>query len=242
MQHFSGYIFKILGLAKGRTSQVPTILLGMVQLLCAIVSLSIIDTVGRRRLLLISTLVMGMGLAVLGGSFVMVTGFDQITKTQCEEYVRCGSCLLDTKCGWSAEAGKCLPQRPFAANSSMLLDSCPLDTGRERVGSWIAVCSFIVSLGAMSLGLGNIPWIIQAEMFSQALRSKAGGVASILNWVFSYVSTVSFLQLAFAVTLPGVFWLYAGLLAIAIASVYWAIPETTGKTLEEIAVLGAYER
>ncbi|KAJ2871259.1 hypothetical protein FB639_004498 [Coemansia asiatica] len=249
LQHFSGYIFKILGLAHGRLSQLPAVLLGTVQLLCAAASLSIIDSLGRRRLLLISTLIMGMGLVILGGSFVMVTGFDQIIKSRCEEYIRCGSCLLDAKCGWSAEAGKCMPQQQqqqqhqesLTVSSSVLLDSCPLNTTRERVGSWIAVCSFIISLGGMSLGLGSIPWVIQAEMFSQALRSKAGGVASIFNWAFSYVSTVSFLQLAFVVTLPGVFWLYAGLLIFAVASVYWAIPETTGKTLEEITVLGAYE-
>ncbi|KAJ2635108.1 hypothetical protein GGF40_003807 [Coemansia sp. RSA 1286] len=240
LQSFSGYVFKIIGLAKGSTLQVPTILLGTVQLICAVASLGIVDILGRRKLLLLSTLVMAMGLVVLGGSFVMITGFDQIIKSRCEEYIRCGSCLLDTKCGWSAEADKCMLQQPPTMGSPVLLDSCPLSTTRERVGSWVAVCSFILSLGAMSLGLGSIPWIIQSEMFSQALRSKASGVASIFNWAFSYVSTVSFLQLAFAITMPGVFWLYAGLVVTTVLSVYWAIPETTGKTLEEISMLGAY--
>ncbi|KAJ2226565.1 hypothetical protein IWW45_007407 [Coemansia sp. RSA 485] len=173
LQSFSGYVFKIIGLAKGSTLQVPTILLGTVQLICAVASLGIVDILGRRKLLLLSTLVMAMGLVVLGGSFVMITGFDQITKSRCEEYIRCGSCLLDTKCGWSAEADKCMLQQPPTMGSPVLLDSCPLSTTRERVGSWVAVCSFILSLGAMSLGLGSIPWIIQSEMLSSSDRAPS---------------------------------------------------------------------
>ncbi|KAJ2751989.1 hypothetical protein GGI19_004127 [Coemansia pectinata] len=175
LQYFSVYLFKILGLTKTHASQLPIILLGLVQFLAAAASLGIIDRLGRKRLLLISTMAMAAGLVVLGGSFVAITGFDQVNKPS-----------------------------------------------------------------AFSLGLGSIPWVIQSEMFSQALRSKAGAVAAISNWIFSYIWTVSFLHLAFVMTLPVIFWLYAFLVVAAIASVYWAIPETTGIALEDIARDASY--
>ncbi|KAJ2451246.1 hypothetical protein GGF42_004306 [Coemansia sp. RSA 2424] len=234
LQYFSVYLFKGLGLTKNHTSQLPIILLGLVQFLAAVASLGIIDRLGRKRLLLISTLSMAAGLVVLGGSFVAITGFEQINKSSCTDYTRCGSCLFDTACGWEAQAGICLPRQPLLSSGAHLSDSCPMDTVYSRGSSWLAVASIIFSLGAFSLGLASIPWIIQAEMFSQALRSKGGAVAAVFNWTFSYIWTVSFLQLAFVVTLPVIFWLYASLVVAGIASVYWAIPETTGLALEDI--------
>ncbi|KAJ2056726.1 hypothetical protein GGI17_006044 [Coemansia sp. S146] len=240
LQYFSVYLFKILGLTKTHASQLPIILLGLVQFLAAAASLGIIDRLGRKRLLLISTISMAAGLVVLGGSFVAITGFDQVNKSSCVGYTRCGSCLLDTACGWETQTGLCLSRQPLLSSSSHLSYSCPMDTVRSRAGSWLAVASIIFSLGAFSLGLGSIPWVIQSEMFSQALRSKAGAVAAISNWIFSYIWTVSFLHLAFVMTLPVIFWLYAFLVVAAIASVYWAIPETTGIALEDIARDASY--
>ncbi|KAJ2825368.1 hypothetical protein GGI24_003181 [Coemansia furcata] len=238
LQYFSVYMFKILGLTKTHASQLPIILLGLVQFMAAAASLGIIDRLGRKRLLLISTVSMAAGLAVLGGSFVAITGFDQVNKSSCAGYTRCGSCLLDTTCGWEAQTGMCLSRQ--LSNGPRLSDSCPMDTIRSRASSWLAVASIIFSLGAFSLGLGSIPWVIQSEMFSQALRSKAGAVAAISNWIFSYLWTVSFLHLAFVLTLPVIFWLYAFLVIASIASVYWAIPETTGIALEDIVRDASY--
>ncbi|KAJ2677599.1 hypothetical protein GGH99_005791 [Coemansia sp. RSA 1285] len=184
---------------------------------------------------------MAVGLVVLGGSFVILTGFEQINSPRCEGYSRCGSCVLDTKCGWAANMGQCMSQhtsRPTMMDSNsvvLLSDTCHLQSTRDHVGSWMAIVSLIFSLGSFSLGLGSIPWVIQAEMFGQALRSKAGSVAAIANWLFSFIWTVSFLQLAFTITLPAIFWLYAVLLVTTLASVYWKIPETKGKALEEIS-------
>ncbi|KAJ2890816.1 hypothetical protein IWW38_003927, partial [Coemansia aciculifera] len=80
LQYFSVYLFKILGLTKGHASYLPIILLGLVQFLAAVASLGIIDRLGRKRLLLVSVLAMAAGLVVLGGSFVAITGFDQVNK------------------------------------------------------------------------------------------------------------------------------------------------------------------
>ncbi|KAJ2549647.1 hypothetical protein EV175_004370 [Coemansia sp. RSA 1933] len=241
LQYFSGYLFRLSGLLPGKgLSQLPNLLLGLVQFIMAVGSLLAIDRIGRRRLLMISTVAMVIGLVVLGGSFVALTGFEQINKPRCEGYSRCGSCVLDARCGWAEVAGQCLAQKPDTSENLgvLLSDTCHSQSARDHVGSWMAVVSLIFSLGAFGLGLGSIPWVIQAEMFSQALRSKAGSVAAIANWVLSYIWTVTFLQLAFVITLPGIFWLYAVLLITTLASVYRIIPETKGKALEEITANG----
>ncbi|KAJ1664081.1 hypothetical protein IW140_004382 [Coemansia sp. RSA 1813] len=238
LQYFSGYLFRLSGLLpESGVKQLPNLLLGLVQFIMAVGSLLTIDHLGRRRLLLISTIAMALGLIVLGGSFVALTGFEQINKSRCEGYSRCGSCVLDTKCGWANVAGQCMSRKldNMADASVALSGTCHLQSTRDHVGSWMAVVSLIFSLGSFALGLGSIPWVIQAEMFSQALRSNAGSVAAIANWMFSYIWTVSFLQLAFVITLPAIFWLYAVLLVTILASVYWMIPETKGRALEEIA-------
>ncbi|KAI8321356.1 MFS general substrate transporter [Martensiomyces pterosporus] len=235
LQYFSAYIFRTIGFAEGHSSRLPMVTLAVFQTLSVAASLGIIDNLGRRRVLLISTIAMTLGLIALGGSFVAITGFELITREDCSEYARCGACLLDTACGWSPQSGLCVARNSTLPSRQLLVESCQMRTVRDYAGSWLAAVSVIFSLGSFSLGLGNIPWVIQSEIFSQALRSRAGAIGSIFNWLASYAWTVSFLQLAFRISLPWIFWLYAIILAGLVGSVYWAIPETAGRALEDIS-------
>lgn len=241
LQYFSVYLFKVIGMGSGNgMSRLMIVMLGVTQFLASIASLAVIDRLGRKKLLLLSTVSMAVGLVILGGSSVSITGFEQINKPACSDYQRCGSCLLDTRCGWHAESSICMSQYSVSsvANSNhalQLSESCSMNTVNSRIGSWLAVTTLLISLGSFSLGLGSVPWVIQSELFSQAYRGKAGGIASLTNNVFAYISNMLFLPLAFAVTLPVVFWMYAFLLVASIASVYWIIPETKGMTLEAIS-------
>ncbi|ORX72324.1 general substrate transporter [Linderina pennispora] len=237
LQYFSAYLFQVIGVSgSSRFTQAPTVILSCVQVASVLTSLGVVDRIGRKRLLLISFVAMAVGLVVLGGAFVTITGFEQINKADCTLYTRCGACLLDTSCGWAAAEGICLARSAGSTTAVVFSESCQMHFAREHIGSWLAVISIIFSLGTFTLGLGSIPWVIQSEIFCQAMRSRASGVAAIFNWLFSYTWTVSFLQLAFNITLPGVFWFYAALMCSTIGSIFWMIPETSGKSLEEITV------
>ena len=88
---------------------------------------------------------------------------------------------------------------------------------------------------SFSLGLGALPWLLMGELFPRAARATASSAATMLNWTCSFVVTLSFASLVNALTPQGVFVLFALICAAGAVWVKAVVPETKGKTLEEIS-------
>jgi MFS transporter, SP family, sugar:H+ symporter len=71
-------------------------------------------------------------------------------------------------------------------------------------------------------------------MFPNRLRGAALAVSGATNWVTNFAVTVTFLPLLNAVGLAGTYALYAVAAAFSLPFVWAAVPETKGKTLEEM--------
>ncbi len=95
----------------------------------------------------------------------------------------------------------------------------------------IAISFFIASF---SFSLGPIPWIIMSEIFPTKIRGRAMALGTLAlfgsNWfvaqMFPWVSQV--------LGENGTFWLLAGLSMLTFPFIVKVLPETKGKTLEEI--------
>jgi len=94
----------------------------------------------------------------------------------------------------------------------------------------VAIVSFVSSFG---IGLGPIPWLLPAEVFGMDERASASGFAASCNWFANFAAAQMFLPLSNA--LGGYSFLPFGAF-IAVSFVLTAIylPETRGKTLEQI--------
>lgn len=66
------------------------------------------------------------------------------------------------------------------------------------------------------------------------MRGTASGVSAALGYLIGFSSNKLFLSTEAAISLPGTFWLYAGVAAIGCVILYFALPETEHKTLLEI--------
>jgi MFS family permease len=89
-----------------------------------------------------------------------------------------------------------------------------------------------VACFAVSLGPGV--WVYIAEIFPTAIRGRAMSVATVCLWAACLLVTMTFLSLVSFLSPAGAFWTYAGLCAVTFVFVWRVIPETKGKTLEEI--------
>jgi sugar porter (SP) family MFS transporter len=85
---------------------------------------------------------------------------------------------------------------------------------------------------AASLGLGI--WLINSEVFPTAVRGKAAGVGTMTHWGLDFLISISVLTLINAFTATGLFWIYGVLGIIGLAYLYRKLPETKGRTLEDI--------
>lgn len=104
----------------------------------------------------------------------------------------------------------------------------------HSVPGLLAVFTLILYIVFFSLGLGAIPWLMMSEIFPGRIRGLASSAATLLNWSCAFAVTEAFSSMKSGLTEAGVFWLYAGVCVLGVTYVVLGVPETKGRTLEEI--------
>jgi len=104
----------------------------------------------------------------------------------------------------------------------------------SNVIAWIAVISLAVYVACFAIGLGPVFWLMIAEIYPLKIRGRAMGVATVANWGSNLLVALTFLSLLHALGRAWTFWLYAIVGILSWMFVYWMVPETKGRTLEEI--------
>ena len=106
--------------------------------------------------------------------------------------------------------------------------------GGEQVIGTISMITLLTYIACFAFSLGPIAWLLNSEIYPLHLRGAAMGVATCTNWIFNFIVTVTFLNLIHLLGKSGTFWLYAIVGIIGLIFVIKKIPETKGKSLEEI--------
>ncbi|XP_033006543.1 solute carrier family 2, facilitated glucose transporter member 2 isoform X1 [Lacerta agilis] len=100
--------------------------------------------------------------------------------------------------------------------------------------SYISLISVFLFVSFFEIGPGPIPWFIVAELFSQGPRPAAVAMAGFSNWFTNFCIGMFFPYVA-NICGPYVFLIFAALLVLFIVFVYYKVPETKGKSFEEIS-------
>ncbi len=99
---------------------------------------------------------------------------------------------------------------------------------------WVTVVSLMLYVGAFAVGMGPVFWLLIAEIYPLPVRGKAMAAATLANWGANLVVAMTFLSLVHALGSSGAFWLYGAVGVAAWLFAYSLVPETKGKSLEEI--------
>lgn len=86
----------------------------------------------------------------------------------------------------------------------------------------------------MSIGLVPVPSTILSEFFPDDLKSIAGFTASITSALFAFICSKTYQPLIELMTEKYVYWMYALMMTMCLVFTLVAVPETKGKTLQEI--------
>lgn len=100
--------------------------------------------------------------------------------------------------------------------------------------AWIALAAMLFYIASFEISLGPIFWVMIAEIFPLRSRAKAMALCTMFNWVFNFLVSYFFLDAVSAIGKSGTFWMYAGCGVVAVAFFWRRIPETKGRTLEQI--------
>ncbi|PIN24145.1 putative transporter (major facilitator superfamily) [Handroanthus impetiginosus] len=178
-------IFKKAGVTARRKLLLATVGVGLTKLTFITISTFIIDSVGRRKLLLFS----------IAGMVVALTGL--------------ATCLTATE----------------RAEEKLIW---------ALVLSLIFVYMFIMFF---NVGLCPVCWVYSSEIFPMKLRAAGASVCVAVNRVMNATISMSFLSLSAAITIGGAFYLFAAVAVLAWCFVYFCLPETKGRRLEEMEEL-----
>jgi len=100
--------------------------------------------------------------------------------------------------------------------------------------SEVAIGGLVIFVACFAFGLGPIFWLLISEIYPLKNRGVAMSAVTVTNWAMNLLVAVTFLTLVAVLGHAGTFWLY-GLVAIgAWIFFYRLVPETKGKSLEQI--------
>ncbi|XP_023533480.1 sugar transporter ERD6-like 7 [Cucurbita pepo subsp. pepo] len=97
----------------------------------------------------------------------------------------------------------------------------------------LTVAGVLVYIGSFSIGMGAVPWVVMSEIFPINIKGLAGSMATLTNWFGAWACSYTF-NFLMAWSSYGTFLIYAAINAIAIWFVVTVVPETKGRSLEQI--------
>ena len=177
--YYAPLMFKNLG-AGTNSAMLQTAIVGVANVLFTIIAIATVDRLGRKPLLIVGGLIMGVAMMVLGFQ--------------------------------------------FQANA----------TG---TGPLVAA---IVYIAGFALSWGPVTWVLLAEMFPNSIKGKAMSIAVAAQWAANLFVSWTFKILIDNSTLNALFnhgfayWMYGLMSFLAAAFVFFYVPETKRRTLEEI--------
>ncbi len=131
----------------------------------------------------------------------------------------------------------------MSAFGGMALSLVAVSAAIHFQASGIIVLIFVLTyVACFAVGVGTGTWVLMAEICPTRVRGRAMALATVFLWCGTLLVTLTFLSLVKAFTAPGVFLLYAMISIAAFLFVWRGVPETKGKTLEEIEKFWVHRR
>jgi MFS family permease len=92
----------------------------------------------------------------------------------------------------------------------------------------------LAAIACYAMSLAPATWVVIAEIFPNRIRSSAVSIAVTALWSACFLLTYSFPLLNAALGAAGTFWTYAAVCLAGVVFLFLRLPETKGRTLEEI--------
>ncbi|ODM94716.1 Facilitated trehalose transporter Tret1 [Orchesella cincta] len=102
---------------------------------------------------------------------------------------------------------------------------------------WLPLVSLVAITIGYNVGLGPIPWVLTAEILPNHVKELASSCISICYWTLSFVAGKTFKDIKDVIGYSGVYWLSSGICLIGALFVLFFVPETKGRSTDEIQKL-----
>jgi sugar porter (SP) family MFS transporter len=105
---------------------------------------------------------------------------------------------------------------------------------RFQAVGFVVLIFVLTYVACFAVGVGTGTWVMMSEICPTRVRGRAMSIATVCLWCGTLLVTLSFLSLINVLTAAGAFVLYAAISVAAFLFVWQKVPETKGRSLEEI--------
>ncbi|XP_010463995.1 PREDICTED: sugar transporter ERD6-like 11 [Camelina sativa] len=102
----------------------------------------------------------------------------------------------------------------------------------ELTGVFVFV-NILVYFGFSAIGIGGLPWVIMSEIFPINIKVSAGTIVALTSWTSGWFVSYAF-NFMFEWSAPGTFYIFAAVGGLSLIFIWMVVPETKGKSLEEL--------
>jgi len=126
-----------------------------------------------------------------------------------------------------------------SAGMGICLTAVGLAAYNQAIGGWLLLC-MVGYIAFFAISVGPVTWVILSEIFPARVRGRALGLATLFLWGANWLVSQTFPMLDGNQKLIDVFhhgfpfWVYGFFCAVLLVFMVFMVPETKGKTLEEI--------
>ncbi|KAM9364132.1 solute carrier family 2, facilitated glucose transporter member 10 isoform 1-T2 [Pholidichthys leucotaenia] len=234
---YASTVFHSVGFESDDSAVLASVGLGLVKVIATLTTMVFSDSVGRRPLLISGCSIMALCLVAIGlmSRHSLVTA---VKPCDAQNFSR-------THLPHSYVHEPCFEQRhPLFENNTQVDDALsdiylnPTPESSQSVSgtvvNWIIVMCLMGVVSAYSFGFGPMTWLLLTEIFPAAVRGRAFAFANCFNTAANLLVTFTFLNVLDVMGLSGMFLVYGLTAATAALFFYIMLPETKGKSLEDI--------
>lgn len=264
VMYYSASIFEMSGVYSKKKALMLSSGTALVNFVFTLVGYTLVEKAGRRRLLLYSLFGVTLSLIILAAGFqfayynspVATETIDTSINQPCNQFSACSACSRNPECGFcftpSSNSSLIASATCLHVNSShhdqSIMGNCSIGSASDHIWayewcpsaySWVTVLGMVMYLFFFAPGMGPMPWTINSEIYPSWARSWCLSATTSVNWLFNLLVSMTFLSLTRAITKQGAFYLYATAAGLGFIYFLCVLPETKGKTLEELEDLFA---
>lgn len=100
--------------------------------------------------------------------------------------------------------------------------------------SWLPILFMVIYITTFYSGLGCVPWTISAELLPTNVKAYGTSLVAAISWATSFLMTKFYHDMTHGMGHGGTFWFFGGFCVLCFFFVYFIVPETKGKSFEEI--------
>jgi sugar porter (SP) family MFS transporter len=126
------------------------------------------------------------------------------------------------------------PLMLFGAAALAVIYAVMASCYHAHVQGWPMLALVLAAIGAYSMSLAPVTWVVISEIFPNRIRGAAMAVAVAALWLACFILTYTFPILNARLGAAGTFCLYAAICVFGFIFIRFKLPETKGKTLEQI--------